>query len=208
MRGKCLWLAVHVRGNLKITLVNDVPHSLVAINLNIVANPTQHVPSFRFSHDCPRAERILLMREIFDGLNRSASIADVAADTAAEGIARDTLCVHCHLPAAGTREVSALLLGKFGNENPRQRFLVWFDTFDFPCLAAVGFGFFSCLLLIHCEHGGGDPLAVVTIAISDCPRFVLHDGSFHSIAASMLLMTSSRLSTALERLSQASSAFS
>ena len=35
-----------------------------------------------------------------------------------------------------------------------------------------------------------------------------HARSFHSMAASMLLMTSSRLSTASERLSQASSAFS
>lgn len=38
--------------------------------------------------------------------------------------------------------------------------------------------------------------------------FIVHARSFHSMAASMLLMTSSRLSTASERLSQASSAFS
>ncbi len=82
------------------------------------------------------------MREVFKSLNRSAGIADVAVDAAAERVARDTSASIVIFPQRGHAKCPPCCFGKFGNENPRQRFLVWFDTFDFPCLAAVGFGFF------------------------------------------------------------------
>ena len=113
VRGERFRFAVHVRGNLKIALVNDIPRSLVTGDLDAVAIPAQHTPQLRFFCDCPHVERILLMRKIFESFNRSAGVADVAANAAAEGVVCDALCVHRHLPAAGTREVSTrLLLGK------------------------------------------------------------------------------------------------
>lgn len=71
-----------------------------------------------------------------------------------------------------------LLLAELSNENSRQRFLMWLDALDFPYIAAVdptiGSGLFLRLLLICREYGGSDSLAVVTIAISDRPKPVLH----------------------------------
>ena len=110
MRGERFRFAVHIRGNLKIALVNDIPRSLVTGDLNAIAIPAQHTPQLRFFCDCPHVERILLMCKIFESFSRSAGVADVAADATAEGVACDALCVHRHLPAAGTREVSVLLL--------------------------------------------------------------------------------------------------
>lgn len=61
-----------------------------------------------------------------------------------------------------------LFLAEFSKKNSHQRFLMRFDALDFPYLAAVnltsGPGLFLRLPLICREYGGGDPLAVVTIA--------------------------------------------
>ncbi len=71
------------------------------------------------SRNCPRAlSESLLMREVFKSLNRS-QVSQMAVDAAAGRVARDTLCVHRHLPTAWTREASALLL--LGNSATRIR---------------------------------------------------------------------------------------